>query len=255
MRTDEVRGAKPPRFLLLGGLEMKILAVGAHPDDLELSCGGALAKYAANGHNIGMAIMTDGATGSPTLPAGEIAAIRKEEAAASARIIGADFFWLGFPDGKLEYSVAVRMELNKIIRAFDPGLIITHNPEDYISDHRITSRHVVDAGLWSHVGPLIPELPPTRQSPPIAFMDTFSGTNFIPEHYIDTTDYFETKEKMLASHKSQQKWLDYYGGVDYMEVIHITSRYRGLQSSVKYAEGFRIWQGWQTSRCGSVLPD
>lgn len=234
---------------------MKILAVGAHPDDLELCCGGTLAKYASNGHKIGIAIMTDGATGSSFIPPEQLVSVRKQEARRSAELIHADFFWLGFPDGKLEYNVKVRMALNKVVREFNPDLIITHNPEDYISDHRITSKHVVDVGLWAHVGPLIPEMEGTPQVPSIAFMDTLAGISFIPERYIDITDFFNMKKKMLSCHESQQSWLADYGGIDYMETIEIGCRYRGIQSQVKYAEGFKIWHGWQTTKCEPVMPD
>lgn len=233
---------------------MKILAVGAHPDDLELCCGGTLAKYASKGHKIGIVIMTDGATGSSHIPAKQLIPLRRREAQNSAALINADFFWLGFPDGKLEDNVEVRMTLNKVVREFNPDLIITHNPEDYISDHRITSKHVMDVGLWAHVGPLIPEMPGTPAVPSIAFMDTLAGINFIPERYIDISDYFEMKKKMLSCHESQQSWLADYGGIDYMEIIEVSCRYRGIQSQVRFAEGFRIWQGWQTTRCEPVMP-
>ena len=234
---------------------MRILAVGAHPDDLELCCAGTLAKYASAGHTIGIAIMTDGATGSSYIPGEELIEIRHREAEKSASIIGAEFFWIGLPDGKLEYNVDARMALNKVVRTFKPDMIITHNPEDYISDHRITSKHVVDVGLWAHVGPLIPELEGTEKVPSIAFMDTLAGVNFIPERYIDISEYFEIKKRMLACHESQQAWLHDYGSIDYMETIEVCCRYRGIQSGVRYAEGFRIWQGWQTTRCEPVMPD
>ncbi len=233
---------------------MKILAVGAHPDDMELCCAGTLAKYAAAGHEIGMAVMTDGATGSATIPASELVGIRKAEAEASAAVIGAKFYWLGLPDGKLEYDVASRMALNRVVREFSPELIITHNPEDYISDHRITSKHVVDVGLWAHVGPLIPDLPGVPESPSIAFMDALAGTNFIPERYIDITEFFALKEKMLLCHRSQQDWMSDYGSVNYKEMIQVCARYRGFQSGTTYAEGFRIWHGWQTSKCEPIMP-
>lgn len=234
---------------------MRILAIGAHPDDLELCCGGTLAKYAAAGHAIGMAIVTDGATGSSTIPADELVQIRKSEAQASANVIGAQFYWLGIGDGKLEYDLAARMKINSLIRAFNPALIITHNPDDYISDHRLTAQHVLDAGLWAHVGPLIPHEPPTPIVPSVAFMEPLLGINFLPERFIDISSSFETKAQMLRCHQSQQSWLKDYGSVDYMEIIKVCARYRGMQSGVQYAEGFRIWQGWQTTKCEPVMPD
>ena len=75
---------------------MRVLAVGAHPDDLEILCSGTLAKYAKQGHHVTMAVATNGEVGSMTLPNEEIAAVRKAEAAASAAVIGADFVWMGY---------------------------------------------------------------------------------------------------------------------------------------------------------------
>ena len=233
---------------------MNILAVGAHPDDLEICCAGTLAKYAAMGHKIGMAVMTDGATGSSTIPASELVQLREKEARASAAVIGAKFYWLGFPDGKLEYNVETRMKLNSVVRDFRPELIITHNPEDYISDHRITSKHVVDVGLWAHVGPLIPDEKGLDAVPSVAFMDPLNGVGFIPERYIDISQYIDTKKKMLMCHRTQQDWLSDYGNVNYVDMIDVNGRYRGFQSGVAYAEGFRIWQGWQTSKCEPIMP-
>lgn len=233
---------------------MRILAIGAHPDDLELCCGGSLAKFASQGNVTAIAIMTDGATGHSTIPSKELIQIRRREAHNSANLIGADFYWLGFPDGKLENCVDTCLELNKVIRDFNPDLMITHNPEDYISDHRKTSQLVVDAGLWSKVGPLIPKIKGLDHSPAIAFMESLVGVNFIPERYVDISDFFEMKCKMLACHESQGSWLSDYGGIDNMETIEIASRYRGIQSGVKYAEGFKIWHGWQTTKCEPVMP-
>jgi LmbE family N-acetylglucosaminyl deacetylase len=79
----------------------RILAFGAHPDDIECSCAGTLARCRDNGHCVGIAVVTNGDVGSPTLRKAEIAAVREREARASAAVIGAEFFWLGYPDGLL----------------------------------------------------------------------------------------------------------------------------------------------------------
>jgi len=233
---------------------MRILAVGAHPDDMEISCAGTLAKYASQGHTIGMAIMTNGGMGSNHVSKKEIVSIRETEARASAGVIGAELFWIGCEDGLLEYDVASRMRLIRVIREFSPELIITQNPDDYNADHRITSKHVLDAGLMAHVGPLMEAPEPLEHVPAIAFMDPLGGLNFVPERFVDISEHIETKLKMLQCHKSQQAWMKEYGDVDYVEMVEVGARYRGIQSGVKYAEGFRIWHGWQTTKCEPVMP-
>ncbi len=77
----------------------RILAVGAHPDDIELQCAGTLAKFAARGDQVFMAISTNGELGSAKLSKAEIARVREREARASAGVIGAELIWLGYPDG------------------------------------------------------------------------------------------------------------------------------------------------------------
>jgi LmbE family N-acetylglucosaminyl deacetylase len=109
---------------------MRVLAIGAHPDDLEFLCGGTLAKYAQQGHHVTMAVVTNGEVGSATLPKEEIAAIRKEEASAAASVIGADFFWMDFPDEFLFKTEQSRLAFINVIRRARPDVIITHAPSD-----------------------------------------------------------------------------------------------------------------------------
>ena len=123
---------------------MKILAVGAHPDDVELLCAGTLAKYKRQGHEVALAIATNGEVGSSTLPKAEIAAVRRAEAEASAAVIGAEFHWLGYPDEFLFNDADTRLRFIDLVRQVRPDLILCHDPEnDYHPDHvtsgRITS--------------------------------------------------------------------------------------------------------------------
>ena len=89
---------------------MRVMAFGPHPDDIELLCAGTLAKYRAAGHEVAMAVVTSGNVGSPTLSRSEIAAAREREARASAAVIGAEFFWLGYDDEFLYDTLEVRRQ-------------------------------------------------------------------------------------------------------------------------------------------------
>src|SRR5690625_1599587 len=95
---------------------MHILAIGAHPDDVELQCGGTLAKYAQRGDHVTIAIATNGNVGSPTLSKDEIAAVRKAEAKRSAEVIGADLIWMDFPDEWLFNDPTTRLRFIDAIR-------------------------------------------------------------------------------------------------------------------------------------------
>ena len=121
-----------------------VLAIGAHGDDLELFCGGTLARCAERGDNVFMCVVTDG-RGRPQGDPDQIAAIRKAEAQASADVIGAELIWLGIPDGGLMFNEESRHLFIETIRRVKPDLIITHPADDYHPDHKTTSRLVMDA--------------------------------------------------------------------------------------------------------------
>ncbi|MFA6242214.1 MAG: PIG-L family deacetylase, partial [Candidatus Hydrogenedentales bacterium] len=87
---------------------MRVMAFSPHPDDVEILCAGTLAKYAAQGHDVAIAYVTNGNVGSPTLSRDEIAAVRKKEAQAASALINATFFWMNYDDEFLYDSPDVR---------------------------------------------------------------------------------------------------------------------------------------------------
>ncbi|MDD3927020.1 MAG: PIG-L family deacetylase, partial [bacterium] len=112
-----------------------VLGIGFPPDDLEISCAGTLAKYVEHGHRVVMVCMTDGRHGR-SCPPDEMAEIRKQEAEASAALLGAELIMLGYEDLGLEDNLETRAKIVDIIRRFSPGVIITHAPFDLNPDHR-----------------------------------------------------------------------------------------------------------------------
>ena len=226
---------------------MKVLAIGAHGDDLELFCGGTLARYAAQNNQVVMCVVTDG-RGRPAGDPAQIAAIRKEEAQASADVIGAELAWLGIPDGGLWFDEKSRHLFVELIRRAQPDVIITHPPDDYHPDHKTTSRLVMDAAQVSRTANYPSPLPPHRLVVPVAFMDSERGIDFLPEDYVNITSVWETKIQMLMQHRSQLMPGGYDGNftppVDNEFTYYATamSRFRGLACDVPYAEGFRWWR-------------
>src|SRR5512147_2177547 len=103
---------------------MRVLAFGPHPDDVEFYCSGTLAKYKAQGHDVGVAVMTRGDVGSPTLSREEIAAVREKEARAASAIIGAEFFWLGYDDEFVYDTPEVRRCVIDVLRDFKPDVVL-----------------------------------------------------------------------------------------------------------------------------------
>ena len=226
---------------------MRVLAVGAHPDDLEILCAGTLAKYARRGDHVSMAVATNGEVGSATLPKKEIAEIRREEAAAAAKVIGADFYWMNHPDEFLFSTERTRLTFLDLVRQSRPDAIITHAPTDYHPDHRATGGILWDIRVMTTVPNIKTAHPPCQRIPEIFYMETLAGIDFVPQHYVDISETFALKQEMLACHKSQSAWLENQYKISYMEMIEITGRYRGFQCGVKYAEGLQpssTWPKW-----------
>src|SRR5512145_1609992 len=108
---------------------MNVLAIGAHPDDIEYGCGGMLAKYAQRGHGVYLWIASDGALG------GE-GAIRKQEQEESARIIGVrEVFWGDYPDTEIPLNRELIAGIEAVIRRIEPRMIFVHYPDDTHQDH------------------------------------------------------------------------------------------------------------------------
>jgi LmbE family N-acetylglucosaminyl deacetylase len=218
---------------------MIVLAIGAHPDDLESSCGGTLAKFARLGNKVFMAHMSNGDVGHRIIPQDELASIRDEEAKKAGALIGAEVLYIG---GKDLYVRSEDMELrNKtvdVIRYTKPDIIITHNPDDYMDDHNETSKLVFEASMAATVTHLHTENDGFWKLTPIYYMEKVAGINSFPTEYVDISEDIETKLNMLSQHQSQLKWAKEHDNIDFIETTRVFSRFRGYQCNVQYAEGF-----------------
>ena len=233
---------------------MRVLAVGAHPDDLEILCAGTLAKYAAGGHSVTMAVATNGELGSTQLSNEETAALRKKEALAAAQLIGAELVWMGYPDAFLFSSQDTRRDFIDLLRRSRPDVILTHDPNDYHADHRTVAQLLMDVRMLAAVQKIETTHQASAGVPEIFFMDTIAGLGFQPEAYVDVSASFATKRQMLAQHESQALWLKEQYGISFLEFIELTARYRGVQSGCHYAEGFRHWRVWPGHSDVGLLP-
>lgn len=224
---------------------MNILAIGAHPDDVEISCGGTLAKYAKLGHKVFTATATNGNVGSATLPMEEIAAIRKEEARRAAAHIGAEYICLDYDDEMFFEDKNARLAFIDLVRYCKADIILTHNPEDYNPDHELTSKIVNDIAVMIPVAKIQTRNRPYDKIPMIAYFEPVNGLGFVPTEYVDITDTMDIKMAMCREHKSQVTWMqdnykDTLANKDFLEQYYTVARYRGLQCGVEYAEGFRM---------------
>lgn len=233
---------------------MNIMGIGAHPDDLELMCGGTLARYSHEGHKVTMVSVTNGDKGDDKIPAEEIGAIRMEELSRSAALINAESHCMGIPDEFLMDDIDARMLLVDVIRKFKPDVIITHDPHGCHVDHRKTSNLVFEAASVSFVPPIKTGYPVHPVFVSIYYMDTLFGLGFVPEDFVDITETFEVKKKMLMQHESQLKMMSGRTGFDLLDLIEVTSRFRGLQAGVRYAEAFRLLRTGFRTPAKRLLP-
>lgn len=224
---------------------MNILAIGAHPDDIETSCGGTLAKYVKMGHKVFTATATNGNIGSSTLSMEEIAAIRKEEARRAAAHIGAEYICLDYDDEMFFEDKAARYAFIDLVRYCKADIILTHNPEDYNPDHELTSKIINDIAVMIPIEKIKTKSPAYDKIPIIAYFEPVNGLGFVPTEYVDITDTMEIKMAMCREHKSQVSWMqdnykDTMADKDFFEDYYTIARYRGIQCGVQYAEGFRM---------------
>jgi LmbE family N-acetylglucosaminyl deacetylase len=219
---------------------MVILAVGAHPDDVELQCAGTLALYARRGDKVFIAISTNGDAGSSKLPRAEIAAVRESEARSSAALIGAELVWIGYRDEFLYENEQTRLRYIDLVREVKPDVIVTHDPQnDYHPDHTTTGQLLWNTRVMAAASNIETEHAPWEKIPDLYFMDTLGGINFQPHEYVDITSTIDIKRRMLSQHKSQIEFMKARYNMTMVEFMEICSGFRGLQASVRYAECFR----------------
>lgn len=233
---------------------MKVLAIGAHPDDIEILCAGTMVKFAKLGHEVFICHVCDGSKGSNMYTSEELAIIRRKEAIESANIIGATSLTANIPDGELIVDLESRVKIIDVLRQTDPDLVITHSPDDYMSDHVNVSKLVFEVIYLANLGLWKTSFPPTTKLPFLYYMDTLSGLDFMPYEYVDITDTIETKIEMMMKMKSQLSWLKDMHNSNADEFIRIVARFRGFQAGVDYAEAFTQKRMYPQGLTKRILP-
>jgi N-acetylglucosamine malate deacetylase 1 len=234
---------------------VRIMAIGAHPDDLEVLCAGTLARYIMSGHAVVMCVATDGTAGHRIIPPTELMHIREREARAAAALLGAEFIWMGLPDERVFDNAETRLAFVESIRTARPDVIITHDPSDYHPDHRSVSRLVFDASFVASLPNIATRLPAHDRVPMLYYMDTLAGKGFQPGEYVDISAVMTTKQQMLACHASQLTWLKDHDNIDVLDFVDVVARFRGIQCGVSYAEAFRAEDIWPRTVPRRVLPE
>ena len=230
---------------------MRILAIHAHPDDIEILAGGTCARLAAAGHDLTFVSMCDGDCGSREYTPAETARIRKGEAANAAALIGAKYQWGGFHDLAIFNDDASRRLTTSLIRELRPEIVLTSAPSDYLADHEMVSLLVRDACFAA--GAPNYRVPGAAAAldwiPHLYFMDPVEGRDregrpVAPDFVVDVSAVFATKRDMLACHESQRNWLRSHHGMDnYLITMEQWTRQRGASAGLEFGEGFRQYKG------------
>ena len=233
---------------------MRIMAIGAHPDDIDLGCAGTLARCVRRGDKVTMAIVCRGEAACNHVSPEQLARVRSREARASARVLGAKLIELGLSDGGVAVNDATLALFVDAIRRVKPDVVITHFHSDYGGDHNNTLTLALDATLNATLAFHKTATPPIPRIPLLYMMEPLGGHNFQPQVYVDIGNTFKVKVKMLACHRSQTVWMSRYGGMNLRKYIEVVARFRGYQSRVEFAEGFLPHPSFGHVPAGAVLP-
>jgi LmbE family N-acetylglucosaminyl deacetylase len=196
---------------------MNVLALGAHPDDVEYGCGGMLTKYAEKGHDVYLWIASDGALG------GE-GSVRRQEQADSALVIGVrDVLWGDYPDTEIPLNRELIVRIESAIRKIKPRMIFVHYPDDTHQDHRNLAQGTLSA---------------TRYVPNFLFYEGPTTQNFTPNCFTDIEKVMDKKLACLEAHRSQVTKTN-IEDLTILKLAESSATFRGIQARVKFAEAFQ----------------
>ncbi len=192
---------------------MNVLAIGAHPDDIELGCGGALLRHAARGDRVTMLVMTEGQRGTYR---GESRLLEQRHA---AELLEAQLLWGNFDDGAISTGPETITVIDEAIATAGAQIVYSHAPTDTHQDHRAVS---------------IASLASARRVSSVLFYETPSTQSFQPSVFVDVDAVLQRKLHLLRVHHSQ---VTRDGPVD-LDALAAQARFRGSACRMRNAEGF-----------------
>ncbi|MCX5667904.1 MAG: PIG-L family deacetylase [Candidatus Omnitrophica bacterium] len=196
---------------------MNILAVGAHPDDIEIGCGGTLLKYGFSGHRIFSLVLTRGDVG------GDLE-VRSREQRDAADFMGAkEIFWGDFKDTELVGSRETILKIEETIDKVSPDMVFLNFPDDVHQDHRAAAQAGISA---------------SRYIREVLFYEVPTTQHFDPDIFVDITDVLEKKIELMKKHASQIDRTR-VNNLTIIESMQSCANFRGYQGRVKFAEGFK----------------
>jgi LmbE family N-acetylglucosaminyl deacetylase len=220
----------------------RVLAVYAHPDDADVSCGGTLAKWCAEGASASVVVCAAGDKGSsdPSAVPAELAARRAEEVASAIAALGVGaHHLLGVPDGELDNDASLRRRLVELVRAERPDVVVCPDPtavffgSSYVNhrDHRVVGWATLDAVAHEARSPHY--FPDAGEAWRVS--EVWLSGSLEPDTWVDISSTLDAKTEALRAHESQVaeagEWLRTF--------VQERAEEAGRQAGVRYAEGFR----------------
>jgi len=199
---------------------LNILALGAHPDDIEYGCGGTFLKFARRGENIYFMVLTKGEFGGDP-------GIRVKEQEEASKLLGVKkIFWGGYVDTELPNERVIITRIDKVIEEVKPDEVYVNFIDDIHQDHRTLAECTLAA---------------TRYVKRVFFYEDYTSNNFEPDIFVDIGDVLEEKQKLIQVYSSQVSKV-YPTKLDMVESVRATANFRGFQGKIKYAEGFKAFR-------------
>jgi LmbE family N-acetylglucosaminyl deacetylase len=197
----------------------RVLVVAAHPDDIDFTAAGTIAVWTDAGIEVTYCLVTDGDAGGfdEAIPRAEIAPLRRKEQTAAAEVVGVhDLRFLGYPDGRVEPTLALRKDLARVIRQVRPDRLVCPTPERNYQrvagshpDHRAVGAATLDAVYPDARNPFAwPELLADEGLEPWTVREVWISAAPRADHYVDVTEVFPRKVAALRAHESQTGQLD-----------------------------------------------
>ena len=212
---------------------MRLLAIGAHPDDIEIFMYGFVAACKKRGDEIILAVATDGAAGNIKTNK-NLKEIRAKETILGLSKLAKPTL-LELEDGNLATSHDAEKIIKNFIDDNDPDLILTHSPNDYHPDHRSLSEIVLKSAGFKY---------------PLIYAETLMGIDFNPDIYVDITEFFKQKKEAILCHKSQNP-------KNFLEAVLLINRFRSAQCNApnnNFAEVYKFSKTYPFSDIRSLLP-
>jgi N-acetylglucosamine malate deacetylase 1 len=223
-------------------MKIDILAIGAHPDDVEIGCGGTLAKHVALGCKVGIIDLTKGELGSRGN-----ATLRETEATDAATILGASFRKnLGFRDGFFINDEQHQIALISLIRKYQPEIVLTNAVNDRHPDHAKSAQLTIDSCFLAGLKKIETYYDNHIQEEwrPKTVYHYIQAYHIKPDFTVDISDYYETKINAIKAHATQfynpalQEKDTFISSPKFLELIHARAIEFGIQAGFHYGEGF-----------------